>query len=627
MARIRGTGGGDRLVGTNQDDTIIGLQGDDDLSGRGGDDALLGGPGDDIIDPGTGTDQVLGGPGIDRVVYLDAAHGVTVDLSSGIAVDGAGARDQLSSIEEAQGSAFADVLLGSDGPSFEQFIATSGNDEIDGRGGRDQVDYGNAPSGIQANLETGRIIDGFGSVDMVHNIEEIDGSFFNDTLIGRAANATFEEFEGRRGNDVIDGGGARHGTIGLDEADYRGSPAAVVVDLTSGWADDGFGTVDRLAHIEAVDGSDFDDRLLGSNNEPGEVEFFTGHRGDDLIDGRQGLDRVFYDREDGDRGVTVDLAAGTARDSFGGLDTLVGIEQVNGTPFADILLGDAGDNRFEGREGGDRINGRAGNDELIGGAGVDILVGGSGNDVIEGDGGADRISGGGGADLLSGGSGNDELRGQGGADRMLGGGGADLLSGAGGNDELLGGAGADRILGGAGADTLSGAGGNDELLGGAGADRILGGAGADTLTGGAGNDELLGGAGADRILGGAGADTLTGGAGADRMLGGAGADTLTGGAGADILEGGAGSDVFRFLSLAGQPDVIRDFSLSDRIELVDVLQPNADIASSVVLQSDGANAVLQVDAGSGNFVTVATLEGQAGLSVDDLLASDALVAS
>ena len=72
----------------------------------------------------------------------------------------------------------------------------------------------------------------------------------------------------------------------------------------------------------------------------------------------------------------VDLSVGIAQDGFGGTDTLVNIEQVRGSEFGDdTLIGDAGNNRLEGRDG---------NDTLIGGEGFDDLRGGSGDDTLDG---------------------------------------------------------------------------------------------------------------------------------------------------------------------------------------------------------------------------------------------------
>jgi lysophospholipase L1-like esterase len=55
---------------------------------------------------------------------------------------------------------------------------------------------------------------------------------------------------------------------------------------------------------------------------------------------------------------------------------------VVGTPWADLLLGRAGNDVIRGLAGRDRLFGRGGNDALRGGPGRDRLIGGPGNDVL-----------------------------------------------------------------------------------------------------------------------------------------------------------------------------------------------------------------------------------------------------
>ena len=81
----------------------------------------------------------------------------------------------------------------------------------------------------------------------------------------------------------------------------------------------------------------------GSNNT------FSGLDGADAINGGGGTDYVDYRFEagfGGALGVAVDLANGTATDSFGATDTLSSIEGVYGTNAADVLVGDAKNNYF-----------------------------------------------------------------------------------------------------------------------------------------------------------------------------------------------------------------------------------------------------------------------------------------
>ncbi len=120
-----------------------------------------------------------------------------------------------------------------------------------------------------------------------------------------------------------------------------------------------------------------------------------------------------------------------------GRDLLRGVEDVNGTQFADVIRGSDAANVLGGGPGDDGLSGMAGNDRLYGGAGDDYLYG----DFVYG-----------GDDRLYGGAGDDDLRGIGGGDRLYGGAGDDSVSGDGGNDTVEGGAGNDEFFFGYGPD-------------------------------------------------------------------------------------------------------------------------------------------------------------------------------
>lgn len=68
QAEIIGTDGDDVLHGTPERDVIWGGPGDDDLHSSLGNDLVCGAGGDDVIHGGRGNDEVDGGPGTDRVI-------------------------------------------------------------------------------------------------------------------------------------------------------------------------------------------------------------------------------------------------------------------------------------------------------------------------------------------------------------------------------------------------------------------------------------------------------------------------------------------------------------------------------------------------------------------------------
>ena len=83
------------------------------------------------------------------------------------------------------------------------------------------------------------------------------------------------------------------------------------------------------------------------------------------------------------QGVGIDLLYHTAAGGHADGDTLVSIENLVGSPYDDVLLGDRQGNLLEGRAGTDTLDGREGEDMLIGGSGSDKLIGGADKDVFQ----------------------------------------------------------------------------------------------------------------------------------------------------------------------------------------------------------------------------------------------------
>lgn len=746
MPTINGTTGNDELLGTDQNDVINGLAGDDRLFGGDGNDRLFGGPGFDRFWGGAGNDLIDGGAILDRVnlsdlnwvFYSDASSGVVVNLQTGIASDGDGGTDRLVNINFVTGSDFDDTLTGSNTSNlFEQFEGGAGNDTIDGgainaaQNNGNRATYINAPSGVVVDLAAGTAQDGWGTVDTLVNIDQVRGSTFGDVLLG-SDTAYTEFFEGRQGNDQIDGRG------GIDVVRYDASPSGVVVDLAAGTAQDGHGGTDTLAGIEGVWGSAFDDILRGGDpaNGSGAIdgfEFFRGGAGNDLIDGGAGYDRVDYNNSP--TGVVVQLGGssdGFAEDGFGGTDTLVNIEAVRGSSFADELYGsdDAPFESLEGRGGNDLIDGGGGIDRADyvgspsavtvnlntgtaqdGWGGVDTLVnienirGSAFNDTLTGDAGNNRLDGSEGADRLFGLGGDDtyvvdnlgdrvyetptagsrvdaggvdtvlasvdhtlsnfvealvmtgtgDLRGIGNAlaNTITGNSGNNVLDGRGGVDSLDGGEGSDIYLFTSAADHLSaeindtGTSGVDEIRFAAtrpgtlvlfgddvGIERVVigTGTGAQAVSTGRGalnvdaslvqNDlEMVGNAGANRLTGTAFGDTIDGGAGNDRIDGGSGTDLMRGGTGNDTYVVDNAGDITLELANAGTDTVESSISwtLAANIERL-VLTGDADIDGT----GNDLNNTLTGNGGNNTLTGAGGNNTMYGLGGDDTYVVDSV---
>ncbi len=442
---VVGTNAADSLVGTPGADVICALAGDDTVNGLGGSDVLR------------------GGDGADLVTYFDAPTAVASDLAAGTA-SGWG-DDTLSSFEDVTGSEHADRLVGDAGANVlsglggaDELIGRSGDDDLLGGNGTDTADFRGAPGGVTVDLARNRAT-GWGS-DRLLLVENAIGSAFADTLLGNGAG---NALSGDAGNDTLVGGAGDdelRGGDGTDTADYQDSRGAVTVDLRTGAAT-GDGT-DLVESVENVIGTARDDSLVGDDGANvltglGGDDAITGWFGDDDLRGGAGGDAVLYDAIAAGAGpMTVNLTTGAAAGAWGN-DSLSLFEDAVGTPFADSIIGTAGDNVLSGRGGADTINGLAGDDIVSGGDGNDTLLGGEGRDTLNGDEGSDQISGEGDADEIAGHDGNDSMSGGAGNDSLSGGSGQDSILGDDGNDTLVGGAGGlpDTLNGGAGKDSCS----------------------------------------------------------------------------------------------------------------------------------------------------------------------------
>ncbi len=97
-------------------------------------------------------------------------------------------------------------------------------------------------------------------------------------------------------------------------------------------------------------GGDGADTVSGGEGD----DLLRGGAGDDTIIGGAGVDTVTY--PDAQSGVEIDLSLLEEQLTRGaGVDTLLSIENLIGSNFADVLAGDAGANRLTGGGGNDRF--------------------------------------------------------------------------------------------------------------------------------------------------------------------------------------------------------------------------------------------------------------------------------
>tara|TARA_Y100000815_G_scaffold245225_1_gene243963 strand:+ start:307 stop:1692 length:1386 start_codon:yes stop_codon:yes gene_type:complete len=223
--------------------------------------------------------------------------------------------------DEFYGTPERDIFAGGIGDDY--FISSAGNDVYRGQAGIDQVTFLGDPTGVYANLNTGRATDGWGNRDKLFSIEMLRGSMHDDRFVGSDGN---DIMRGLAGNDFMNAGNGRQDTVRYDRDTRFGGNDGVTVRLDREFAIDGFGDRDILKGFENAMGSDFNDRIYGDN-------------GNNRLIGLDGADKLF---------------------GLNGQDTL------------------------EGAAGRDVLDGGNGDDLLIGGAQFDKFVfsGRFGNDTI-----------------------------------------------------------------------------------------------------------------------------------------------------------------------------------------------------------------------------------------------------
>ena len=393
------------LIGSAYDDVLTGSGGNNTLKGLAGDDEIIGGAGNDTVEGGAGADEMNGGSPegsggtnaggeMDTVSYASSDAGVMVNLAALTASGGHAEGDEIVGERDAYDP---------DGPD----------------GDKDPVDV--------ATFENVTGSDHDDRLTGDHRMNVLMGGKGNDTLKGLAGADTLH---GGPGADTLDGGSSISNPEAeedeqmqhLDVASYAHAMAGVTVnmDTMKGTAGDAEG--DTLVNIEKVVGSAHDDM------------FIAGSKADNIDGGGNPMmmpkgDTVSYElSEDGVQVTLGDLSTlpqgvsslENGRDSYAMDDTLANIENLTGSNYKDILIGNSGaDNTLIGGGGDDQLFGIGGTNHLHGNAGNDTLTGGDGVDTLMGGDGRDTLVGGDGDDTLNGGAGDDDLSGDGGTDTFV----------------------------------------------------------------------------------------------------------------------------------------------------------------------------------------------------------------
>lgn len=273
-----------------------------------------------------------------------------------------------------------DVLYGTAGDdtlqglwNYDWLFASAGNDSLDGGTEIDTVFYDTIAGGVVADLGTGRAVKSIGGTDTLVGIENIHGTLLADRLtlspvggyaMGRSGNDALSGAAGRdqflpgSGNDSINGGDGYDWLEYLDDGlDSAGASAfGVSINVFTGSATDNWGGTDSFADIEEFRGTRAADVMLAGGALGDLFIRFIGRDGADTMDGAGNLNvEIAYQADPA--AVIVDLAAGTGRDGHGFTDRLFNVRRVQGTDFADTIMGDAAANILSGGGGDDLVGG------------------------------------------------------------------------------------------------------------------------------------------------------------------------------------------------------------------------------------------------------------------------------
>lgn len=310
------------IIGNLQANTLDGLGGADRLEGQGGDDRYIVDSFDTVIEvAGGGTDTI-----------------VAANLSISPLAPNVENLQLIGSIS----------LTGKGNELINTIYANTGNSNLNGGvnlAGVDTVSYEfGANSGVM--------------LDMTKITAQDTGGSGFDVLVG------FGNVTASRYNDMIitpDGGfNIINGLNGSDTVSYAKDTNWISANFTTGTVNEYNASgsqisSDSLISIENIIGTSKNDN------------FIIASPADNKINGGSGVDTVSY--ETSTTGVAVNLAIigeqTPAPSYYLGYDTLISIENLTGSSFADKLIGNTGNNT------------------LVGGIGADVLIGGTGVDVFK----------------------------------------------------------------------------------------------------------------------------------------------------------------------------------------------------------------------------------------------------
>lgn len=359
------------------------------------------------LDAGIGNDTITGTAGTDTVDYKYATGGVFVDLAA--VTDQAEFMDevtlttytqQLSSIENVNGSRYADNLRGNSGAN----LLWGGNDTE-----ADTLNGGDGNDTYIINDEFDRVSDSAGTdtiratidIDLrsfitTENLEMVgsqingDGNSLDNTITG---NSQANVINGQMGSDTMIGG-AGNDTYYADDAGDRITEtagngtsdtvlasttfallAAEDIEILKTTSDTGTAAINLTGSsiVNTITGNNGQNRLDGGADSVTDVlngllgnDTYVLGAGSDTVNDTGGVDTI-------ESTITRTLASYTTIENL----TLTGSSNADatGNASANVLIGNAGNNLITGGAGNDTMQGGTGNDTFVFEAnGADIIT-------------------------------------------------------------------------------------------------------------------------------------------------------------------------------------------------------------------------------------------------------------
>lgn len=346
VENVVGTSAADRITGDDRANIIgDGLwdEGADTIDARGGDDIV------------SVVDQTLvradGGAGFDTFVFLGSIDLQDADFAA-----------RIKNFEKFQVVTYliltpASTMRGDAAGNW--FACDNGRDTLEGRGGNDTLDGGDA---LNNDFSPGQDVAVWSGGRNKYAISAEGGTVTVTDLRGGAPDGT----------DTV---------VNVEVLRFKGGDV-LVADLFPNLGKGFLGTPgdDEVGGIGTKDISAYgfagNDTLLGGDGD----DLLVGGTGDDTYTLSAGRDRIVETADEG----TDTIENGT----LSGIETVslarhANIENLTNFYFrASTLTGNALDNRIVSFNGADTIGGGKGDDTLVGGFGQDVLTGGAGRDVF-----------------------------------------------------------------------------------------------------------------------------------------------------------------------------------------------------------------------------------------------------